>query len=98
MYQTIDIDAVTEKVADFLMQRQDRGLLINEEVFKRILADEVGVDRVDELYDRIWAQPVIRDTLEVAAMTFDLNKQVVSCGGKYFEIPGGTRDYMRDVL
>ncbi|WP_146226569.1 hypothetical protein [Aneurinibacillus soli] len=65
------------------MQRQDLGLPVNEEALERILTDEVGADRVDELYDRIWARPVIQDTLEVAAMTFDLDKPVVRCGGRW---------------
>jgi hypothetical protein len=98
MHQTINIDVVTEAVAERLMERSGMGLRVDESVVKWMLIDEVGAERADELLDRVLAQPVIRETIEVANMDFSESEIPVSAGGCYFEIPGGTAAYMRDAL
>jgi tartrate dehydratase beta subunit/fumarate hydratase class I family protein len=98
MHQTINIDVVTEAVAERLMERSGMGLRVDESVVKWMLIDEVGAERADELLDRVLAQPIIEATIEVANMVFDVDEPIVNAGGLYFEIPGGTADYMRDAL
>jgi hypothetical protein len=96
--KTASLNIVIDAVADILMQRQALGLPITEWTVERVLIDEVGWERAEELLDRILIDPVIRETIEVANMDFSESEIPVSAGGCYFEIPGGTAAYMRDAL
>jgi hypothetical protein len=96
--KTASLNIVIDAVADILMQRQALGLPITEWTVERVLIDEVGWERAEELLDRILIDPVIRETIDVANMDFSESEILVSAGGCYFEIPGGTAAYMRDAL
>jgi hypothetical protein len=92
----LDIVMVTERVAEILMQRQALGLPIIEWTVERVLIDEVGWEKAEELLDRILIEPVIRETIEVDKL--DFSEPSGSVGGYWFETEAGRRDYMRDVL
>ncbi|MBN6186435.1 hypothetical protein JQN58_05465 [Aneurinibacillus sp. BA2021] len=96
MNQTANITTVIDTVTDVLMQRQDRGLSITEWTVERVLRDEVGWERAEELLDRILVDPVIRATIEVDKL--DFSEPSDSVGGYWFETEAGRQDYMRDVL
>jgi hypothetical protein len=96
--KTTSLNTVIDAVADILMQRQERGLRVDELVAERVLADVIEDEPEQQLLDRVLAQPVIRETIDVANMVFDVDEPIVNAGGLHFEIPGGTAAYIRDVL
>jgi uncharacterized protein (DUF362 family) len=93
--KTASLNAVIDAVADTLMQRQARGLPITEWTVERVLIDEVGWEKAEELLDRILIEPVIRETIDVTRLDFSEGDSV---GSYWFETAAGRLDYMRDVL
>ncbi|MFT9848483.1 hypothetical protein [Aneurinibacillus sp. REN35] len=96
MNLTTSITTVIDTVTDVLMQRQGRGLPITEWTVERVLRDEVGWERAEELLDRILVDPVIRATIEVDKL--DFSEWSGSVVGYWFETEAGGQEYMRDVL
>lgn len=62
---------------------------------ERILIDEVGWEKAEDLLDRILIEPIIRETIEVDKLDFSESSD--SVGGYWFKIEAGRRDYEREM-
>lgn len=96
MNQTKSLNTVIDAVVDTLIVRQKLGRRLDEAMVERILIDEVGWEKAEELLDRILIEPIIQETIEVDKL--DFSEPSDSVGGHWFETEAGRRDYMRDVL
>ncbi|MCP1355431.1 hypothetical protein [Aneurinibacillus migulanus] len=96
MRQTASLTAVIDAVVDTLLVRQKLGRRLDEAMVERILIDEVGWEKAEELLDRILIEPIIQETIEVDKL--DFSEPSNSVGGYWFETEAGRQDYMRDVL
>ncbi len=94
--QTDEINTVIDAVVDTLIVRQKLGRRLDEAMVERILIDEVGWEKAEELLDRILIEPIIQETIEVDKL--DFSEPSNSVGGYWFETEAGRRDYERDVL
>lgn len=90
------LNTVIDAVADTLMQRQARGLPITEWTVERVLRDEVGWERAEELLDRVLIEPVIRETIDVDKL--DFSEPSNSVGGYLFENPADYESFKRAVI
>ncbi|NMF00269.1 hypothetical protein [Aneurinibacillus aneurinilyticus] len=96
MNQTDELNTVIDAVVETLLVRRKLGRRLDEDMVERILIDEVGWERAEELLDRILIEPIIRETIEVDKL--DFSEPSNSVGGYWFETEVGQRDYERDVL
>ncbi|MED0759108.1 hypothetical protein P4S93_18300 [Aneurinibacillus thermoaerophilus] len=94
--KTASLNTVIDAVADTLMQRQALGLPITEWTVERVLIDEVGWERAEELLDRILIEPVIQATIEVDKL--DFSEPSDSVGGYWFENQADYESYKRAVI
>lgn len=94
--KTASLNAVIDAVADTLMQRQALGLPITEWTVERVLIDEVGWEKAEELLDRILIEPVIRKTID--ADKLDFSEPSDSVGRYWFEDPANYESYKRAVI
>lgn len=70
MRQTASLNTVIDAVVDTLLVRQKLGRRLDEAMVERILIDEVGWEKAEELLDRILIEPIIQETIEVDNMDF----------------------------
>ncbi|KPD05303.1 hypothetical protein AM501_27505, partial [Aneurinibacillus migulanus] len=61
---------VIDAVVDTLLVRQKLGRRLDEAMVERILIDEVGWEKAEELLDRILIEPIIQETIEVDKLDF----------------------------
>lgn len=96
MPKTKSLNTVIDAVVETLQAREKLGRRLDEAMVERILIDEVGWEKAEELLDRILIEPIIQETIEVDNM--DFSEPSDSVGGYWFETEAGRRDYERDVL
>ncbi|KIV56918.1 hypothetical protein [Aneurinibacillus migulanus] len=70
MNQTESLNTVIDAVVDTLLVRQKLGRRLDEAMVERILIDEVGWEKAEELLDRILIEPIIQETIEVDKLDF----------------------------
>ncbi|MFE4202006.1 hypothetical protein, partial [Aneurinibacillus aneurinilyticus] len=70
MRQTDELNTVIDAVVDTLQARQKLGRRLDEAMVERILIDEVGWEKAEEMLDRILIEPIIRETIEVDKLDF----------------------------
>jgi hypothetical protein len=94
--KTASLDTVIDAVVETLIARQALGLPITEWTVERVLIDEVGWERAEELLDRVLIDPVIQGTIEVDKL--DFSEPSDSVGGYLFENQADYESYKRAVI
>ncbi|MED0890939.1 hypothetical protein [Aneurinibacillus migulanus] len=94
--QTASLNTVIDAVVDTLLVRQKLGRRLDEDMVERILIDEVGWEKAEELLDRILIEPIIQETIEVDNMDFSEPNDNV--GNYWCDRPADYESYKRAVI
>ncbi len=96
MNQTDELNTVIDAVVETLIVRQKLGRCLDEAMVERILIDEVGWEKAEELLDRILIEPIIQETIEVNNMDFSEPNDNV--GNYWCDRPADYESYKRAVI
>ncbi|MED4727029.1 hypothetical protein P9597_02545 [Aneurinibacillus migulanus] len=96
MNQTKSLNTVIDAVVETLQARQKLGRRLDEAMVERILVDEVGWEKAEELLDRILIEPIIRETIEVDKLDFSEPNDNV--GNYWCDRPADYESYKRAVI